>query len=58
MKIASSCVTEVEIIFQTNFGGHMGWTNEVNKGECGPQMKKCLLDVITELGDLNKVAIL
>jgi PHP family Zn ribbon phosphoesterase len=30
--------------------------DEVNKGECGPQMKKYLQDVITELGDLNEVA--
>jgi hypothetical protein len=30
--------------------------DEVNKGECGPQLKKYFQDVITELGDLNEVA--
>jgi hypothetical protein len=29
--------------------------DEVHKGKCGPQLKKCLRDVITELGDLNEV---
>jgi hypothetical protein len=28
---------------------------EVKKGECGPQMGKCLQDVIMELGALNEV---
>jgi hypothetical protein len=30
--------------------------DEVNKGECGPQAKKCLQDVIMELCDLNEAA--
>jgi hypothetical protein len=29
--------------------------DEVNKGECGPQLKKCLQDVTMKLGDLNEV---
>jgi hypothetical protein len=28
--------------------------DEVEKGECGPQMKKCLHDVITDLGHLSE----
>ena len=27
---------------------------EVEKGECGPQLKKCLYDVITDLGHLSE----
>jgi hypothetical protein len=30
------------------------WLDEVKKGECGPQLKKCLHDVITERGYLNE----
>jgi hypothetical protein len=29
--------------------------DEVKKGECGPQLKKCLHDVIKDLGHLNEV---
>jgi hypothetical protein len=29
--------------------------DKVNKGECGPQLKKCFQDVITEFGDLHEV---
>jgi hypothetical protein len=28
--------------------------NEVEKGECGPQLKKCFHDVIKDLGHLNE----
>jgi hypothetical protein len=31
--------------------------DEVEKGECGPQLKKCLHDVITDLGHQEQITI-